>query len=297
MAIDNHYDGEVIDWATKFQKREIAVSTQSSPTNKSKDHLEAVYRETQRQFYNELDREVYQEVDHDSTEAAYPEHNNEVDQMVTDADFQRRIPSQCHLPMNTGCTIYSTEHAEALHGAQTVIAHLNLPSLTMYREAHLLDVNKWDEPVQLTYTIDGYDRYRQRKPRSVLSHEQKLYHPDDYNKDLCRRDTSYECGIGWQVECCMNLGVQIQRNWGLRLGSGGNGSIEFRNSGLEEVINCVFHSSVSSLLFSILSYFFGSQPGINGIGTGFTTCGSQSMGGGVSPFAGSAERLPYCAKQ
>jgi len=33
MAIDNGYDGEVVDGATNFQKREIAVSNQSSPTD------------------------------------------------------------------------------------------------------------------------------------------------------------------------------------------------------------------------------------------------------------------------
>jgi hypothetical protein len=43
MAIDNQYGGEVVHGATKFQKWEIAVSTGSSPTDKSKAHLEAVY--------------------------------------------------------------------------------------------------------------------------------------------------------------------------------------------------------------------------------------------------------------
>jgi len=120
MATDNQYDGEVVDGATKFQKREIAVSTRS--TDKSKAHLEEVYRDTHRQVYQEVlptsheyaERHVYQ-VDQDSTEAACRERNHEIDQMVTEADFQRRLPSQCHLPMTTGCTIYSTEHAEALH--------------------------------------------------------------------------------------------------------------------------------------------------------------------------------------
>jgi len=46
------------------------------------------------------------------------------------------------------------------------------------------------------------------------------------------------------------------------------------------------------LFLSTLLLFFGSRPGINGVGTGFTTSGSQSMGGEVSPCAGSAERLP-----
>jgi len=36
MAIDNQYDAEVVDGATNFQKREIAVSTRSSPIDKSK---------------------------------------------------------------------------------------------------------------------------------------------------------------------------------------------------------------------------------------------------------------------
>jgi hypothetical protein len=63
MAIDNRYDGEVVDGATNFQKREIAVSDLSSPTDKSKAHMEAVYRNTY--------REVYREVDQDSTEAAF----------------------------------------------------------------------------------------------------------------------------------------------------------------------------------------------------------------------------------
>jgi len=70
------------------------------------------------------------------------ESNHEVDQFANEADFQRRLPSQCHLPMTTGCKIYSPEHAEALHRAQTALARLNLVSITIFREAHLLDVNE-----------------------------------------------------------------------------------------------------------------------------------------------------------
>jgi len=95
MAIDNQYDGEVVDGATKFQKREIAVSTRSSPTDKSIAHLEAAYRDTHRQVNQEVDRQVCRdthrqvyEVDQDSTDVACQEHNHEVDQMVTEADFQ-----------------------------------------------------------------------------------------------------------------------------------------------------------------------------------------------------------------
>jgi len=69
MAIDNQYDGEVVDEATNFQKREIAVSDLSSPTDKSKAHVEAVYRNT----HQEIDQEAYREVDQDSTEVTYRE--------------------------------------------------------------------------------------------------------------------------------------------------------------------------------------------------------------------------------
>jgi hypothetical protein len=43
MASNNQYDGEVVNGATKFPKREIAVSTRS--TDKSKARLEAVYQD------------------------------------------------------------------------------------------------------------------------------------------------------------------------------------------------------------------------------------------------------------
>jgi len=55
----------------------------------------------------ETHREVYQEVDQDTTEATTRKRNHEVDRMVIEADFDRRLPSQaasgsqCHLPMTT----------------------------------------------------------------------------------------------------------------------------------------------------------------------------------------------------
>jgi len=129
MAIDNQYDGEVVDGATKFQKREIAVSTRSSPTDKSKAHREAVYRDMHRQGYKEVQptsqkptwKQSAETRTDKSTKKSYRqvkstprgkstkstkillkrpiESNHEVDQMVTEADFQRQLPSQCHLPM------------------------------------------------------------------------------------------------------------------------------------------------------------------------------------------------------
>jgi 3-phosphoglycerate kinase len=57
MAIDNRHE-EVVDGATNIQKREIVVSHQSRPTDKSKAHLEEAYRDTHRQVYQEVDRQV-----------------------------------------------------------------------------------------------------------------------------------------------------------------------------------------------------------------------------------------------
>jgi len=56
---------------------------------------------------------------------------------VTEVDFQRWLPnhdeytSQCQVPMSIGCEIYSAEHAEALHRAQTAPALLNFVSTTI----------------------------------------------------------------------------------------------------------------------------------------------------------------------
>jgi hypothetical protein len=54
MAIVNQCDGEVVNEATKFQKREIAMSTWLSSTDKSKAQLEAVCQDTHRQGYKEV---------------------------------------------------------------------------------------------------------------------------------------------------------------------------------------------------------------------------------------------------
>jgi len=74
MAIDNQYNGGVIDGTMKCHKREITVCTQSSPTDKSEAHLEAACRDMHQQVYQEVQptsqknakRQVYQ-VDQGST--------------------------------------------------------------------------------------------------------------------------------------------------------------------------------------------------------------------------------------
>jgi hypothetical protein len=63
-----------------FKKGEVAVSARSSPTDKSKP--------TERQS-TETHREVYRKFYPDSTEVAYRECTHEVDQLVTEADFER----------------------------------------------------------------------------------------------------------------------------------------------------------------------------------------------------------------
>jgi hypothetical protein len=92
----------------------------------------------------------------------------------------------------------------------------------------------------------------------------------------------YEFGSGDKEE--LRSEARERRKWVSR-------ESELRTGG-KLSIGHFFLLYLSSLLVSILHYFFGSRPGINGVGTGFTTSGSQSMGGGVSLCAGSAERSP-----
>jgi hypothetical protein len=44
---------------------------------------------------------------------------------------------QCRIPMTTGCKIYSPEHAEVLHRAETALAGLNLVSITILEKLTL----------------------------------------------------------------------------------------------------------------------------------------------------------------
>jgi len=111
---------------------------------------------------------------------------------------------------------------------------------------------------------DGYDRCRQRKLPSMPSHERKLYHPDEFRQWPTPRYTGYR--NGWSEKYGFSSEVEI-----------------WRTGSLLDVF----------LFLSSLLLIFGSRPSINGVGTGFTTSGSQSMGGGVSPCARPAERSPW----
>jgi len=62
--------------------------------------------------------------------------------MVTEVDFERRLPSQCHLPMTTCCKLYSSEHAEALHRAQTAQVPFEVGKYNHCSEAYMLDIDE-----------------------------------------------------------------------------------------------------------------------------------------------------------
>jgi hypothetical protein len=116
---DTHWDVDrEVNWEVKH----------SSPTNKSKAtgvQSTKTHTETSTEKSTEtLTSKVYQ-VNQDSTEASFGEHNNEVDRMVTEVDFQSRLPSQatsrsqCHLPMITAWEILY----EALRKGSSELRH------------------------------------------------------------------------------------------------------------------------------------------------------------------------------
>ena len=111
--------------------------------------------------------------------------------------------------------------------------------------------------MKLTYTIDSYDRCRQRKLPSMPSHEQKLHHPDNSDNDL-RRDI--------QATGMMVVGGWVRK---LRYGDG----ITF---------GCFVVSLFSSSLLWITAQYKWHQRGFL----------PPANAGGVSPCTGSAERLP-----
>jgi len=76
-----------------FKKREIALSDQPSPTDEPKAHREAVYPDTHQEVNQEVDLQVCQ-VEQDSPEAAYRKRNHEVERIITQADFERRVNAE-----------------------------------------------------------------------------------------------------------------------------------------------------------------------------------------------------------
>jgi len=325
MAIDNGYDGEAVDGATNFQKREIAVSNQSSPTDippsspadKAKAHrrqsTETRTDTPTMKSTRMLLKPPVESATMKSTGWSRKRSSNgyyrikmclrvksdaaEIpDQEIAHGSFRRKLrkwrfrfeeqrrgkemmsmpwcraaitltqsrtrsiawicsvgscfptaPStddyrlQDILYRTCGSTAQSSDTASAL----------DLGKYNHLRETYVLGVYEWDY-TKLTYTIDRYDRCRQWKLPSMRSHERKLYHPNECQQWPKPRYTGYECGTGWLVGRCMSSGVETRRNWGPWLTSGGNGSIEFRNSILEERYQFGVPFFCFSLLFSSL---------------------------------------------
>jgi len=103
-----------------FKSSEIAASDQPSPTVKPNAPREAAFPDTHWEINREVNRQVCP-VDQDSTQAAYRKCNQEVDQMVNEADFKRRVnaeyrwspaASYFHQSMRKHCTeLRQCQHA------------------------------------------------------------------------------------------------------------------------------------------------------------------------------------------
>jgi len=105
------------------------MSDQSSPTYKSKAQVEAVYWD------------MYWDVNGGTTEATIEEC------ALRESSWwspKRTSKNDCLVLMTTGCKIYSIEHGDALHWAQTALAHLNLVKHNHLWKVYMLDVNEWD---------------------------------------------------------------------------------------------------------------------------------------------------------
>jgi len=129
------------------------------------------------------------------------------------------------------------------------------------REAYVLDIDEYD-------AIDVYD---QRSPKATTD---------------AGSGSSHRCQVMNGSSTTLMIPTLTNTEiYGLRvLMVGGVWVRKWRYGGRDHFLDVFLY--LSSLLF------FGSRPGINGVGTGFTTSGSQSMGGGVSPCTGSTERSP-----
>jgi len=127
MAIDNRYDGEVINGATNFQKDGDNRVYMIKSYRQVKAHREAVYRDTEKS--TEMSTEK-------STKILLKppiKWNYKVGRMVTEADFEPRLPSiaaspsECHLPMATDRNIPRS----TARRLGRVPVHMNLLSITI----------------------------------------------------------------------------------------------------------------------------------------------------------------------
>ena len=143
MAINNRFESKS-SAEQRTSKRGDDHVENASYRQSRQAHRDAVYRDTHREVdrevYREVGRQAYQvdQVDQDSTEAALRERICEVDRMVTEADFQRRLPStdDCWLQYiiyrACGSTAQSSDSASALE----------LGKYSHLREAYVLDIDE-----------------------------------------------------------------------------------------------------------------------------------------------------------
>jgi len=151
---------------------------------------------------------------------------------------------------------------------------MNLVNITILREAHLLDVNDWDKTTQLTDRIDGNNQWRHWNLPLMPCHEQKHYPHDNSIKEQYQDDMSNKCGTEWQGGWCICLVVQNEelrskvwewRTWVNWISV--HRTVEKVSIGHSFIQFLLF----SSLLLSVVHYFFGSRLSISDIHTGYTT--------------------------
>jgi len=126
---------------------------------------------------------------------------------------------------------YSTNHCTNARERASAADHV---MYDQFREAYVIGVDEWDETTH--DSIDVYDRWLPLAKHNANSRSSNQW------QDIRRRSTTlmvltkYQAEIwtSWHVWCLMSLEVHLSRNWGPRLGSRWNGSIEFWNSGPEE---------------------------------------------------------------
>ena len=137
-------------------------------------HREEVNRDTprvvDREVYRYVDRHVNQ-VDQGCVEAKIWNRIYEVDRMVTEAGIEQWLPSQAGSTSQWDYLLEKIFYRASRSTARrlnNVQAHLNLLSITIFRECHMLGVDEWDENKRSTYMIDDH-RWLQTILRAEVS--------------------------------------------------------------------------------------------------------------------------------
>jgi len=110
------------------------------------------------------------------------------------------------------------------------------------------------------YITDSYGLCWQLKLPSIWCHQWNLYHSDDFNDYLHWDRKTFTSGTTWLVGICISLWVEKRKNGGAILGTSGNQSISFRNSGRADCNPLGNHLFCCSLFFCLLLYFMASWP-------------------------------------